>query len=128
LPSLGDGLVEIATTVANAMVIKEATTDRSEVVVEDCAEEGLGYADFVGNARLSFDRIFIETRVAGNSLSVKREAKSVFSPNATRVQRVLLQGPLRAWKVKYLAAAADVSLAHVSAVRRRFWLRNVQRR
>jgi hypothetical protein len=29
----------------------------------------------------------------------------------------LLQGPLRAWKVKELAAAANVSLGHVSAVR-----------
>lgn len=89
----------------------------SEESARICAEAGVGYADFVGNARLSFDRIFIETRAAGNSLSVKRETKSVFSPKATRVLRVLLQGPLRAWKVKDLAAAADVSLGHVSAVR-----------
>lgn len=51
LPALGDGLVEIAedaerevrsdfaTTVAKAMVVKEATTDRSEVSIEDRSEE-----------------------------------------------------------------------------------------
>ncbi len=89
----------------------------SEESARICAEAGVGYADFAGNARLSFDRIFIEMRAAGNPPSVKREAKSVFSPKATRVLRVLLQGPLRAWKVKDLAAAAEVSLGHVSAVR-----------
>ncbi len=95
----------------------------SEESARICAEAGVAYADFVGNARLSFDRIFIETRAAGNSLSVKREAKSVFSPKATRVLRLLLQGPLRAWKVKDLAAAADVSLGHVSAVRQQLLAR-----
>jgi hypothetical protein len=95
----------------------------SEESARICAEAGVGYADCVGNARLSFDRIFIETRVEGNSLSVKRETKSVFSPKATRVLRVLLQGPLRAWKVKDLAAAADVSLGHVSAVRQQLLAR-----
>lgn len=82
-----------------------------------CEEAGVGYADLAGNARLSFDRVFIETRAADKPPAAKREAKSVFSPKATRVLRVLLQGPLRAWKVKELAAAAGVSLGHVSAVR-----------
>lgn len=95
----------------------------SEESARICTEAGFGYADFVGNARLSFDRIFIETRAAGNPLRVKREAKSVFSPKATRVLRVLLQGPLRAWKVKDLAAAAEVSLGHVSAVRQQLLAR-----
>ncbi len=61
-----------------------------------CTEAGVGYADFVGNARLSFDRIFIETRTEETPPVVKREARSVFSPKAARVLRVLLQGPLRA--------------------------------
>lgn len=95
----------------------------SEESARICAEAGVGYADFVGNARLSFDRIFIETRAAGSPPSVKREARSIFSPKATRVLRVLLQGPLRAWKVKELAAAADVSLGHVSAVRQQLLAR-----
>ncbi len=95
----------------------------SEESARICAEAGVGYADFAGNARLSFDRIFIETRAAEKPPGVKREAKSVFSPKATRVLRVLLQGPLRAWKVKDLSAAADVSLGHVSAVRQQLLAR-----
>jgi hypothetical protein len=88
-----------------------------------CTEAGVGYADFVGNARLAFDRIFIETRTKERPTAVKREARSIFSPKAARVLRVLLQGPLRAWKVQDLAAAAEVSLGHVSAVRQQLLAR-----
>lgn len=95
----------------------------SEQSARICTEAGVGYADLAGNARLAFDRIFIEKRVAGNPVSVKREARSIFSPKATRVLRVLLQGPLKAWKVKDLAAAAEVSLGHVSAVRQQLLAR-----
>lgn len=91
----------------------------SEQSAQICKEAGVGYVDFAGNAFLTFDRVFIERRVPGNPLSVKREARSVFSPKATRVIRQLLQGPLRPWKVKELAAAAQVSVGHVSAVRKK---------
>ncbi|MEO8616909.1 MAG: hypothetical protein ABI600_17350 [Luteolibacter sp.] len=91
----------------------------SEQSAQICKEAGIGYADLAGNAFLSFGKVFVERRVAGNAGSVKREAKSIFSPKATRVIRVLLQGPLRAWKVKELAKAAEVSLGHVSAVRQK---------
>lgn len=91
----------------------------SEQSAQICKQAGIGYADLAGNAFLSFGRVFIERRVAGNAGSVKREAKSIFFPKATRVIRVLLQGPLRAWKVKELAEVAEVSLGHVSAVRKK---------
>lgn len=91
----------------------------SEESARICKEAGIGYADLAGNARLSFDRIFIEIRSAEKPRAVKREARSIFSPKAARVLRVLLQGPLRAWKVKELAAAAEVSLGHVSTVRQK---------
>ncbi len=91
----------------------------SEESARICTEAGIGYADLAGNAWLSFDRIFIEIRSAAKPQVVKREARSIFSPKAARVLRVLLQGPLRAWKVKELAAAAGVSIGHVSAVRQK---------
>ena len=89
----------------------------SEESARLCTEAGIGYADLAGNARLSFDQIFIETHAAENPFHEKRAVKSVFTPKAARVLRVLLQGPLRPWKVKELAAVAAVSLGHVSAVR-----------
>lgn len=95
----------------------------SEESAKVCIDGEVGFLDLAGNARLVFDRVFIERRVAEKPAAVKREARSVFSPKATRVLRLLLQGPLRAWKVKELAEAADVSLGHVSAVRQKLLAR-----
>ena len=69
----------------------------SEESARICTEAGIGYADLAGNARLSFDQVFIETRAADNPFREKRETRSIFAPRATRVLRVLLQGPLRPW-------------------------------
>ena len=82
-----------------------------------CTEAGMGYADLAGNCRLTFDNIYIETHGADNPFREKRALKSLFTPKAARILRVLLQGPLRPWKVKDLAADAGVSLGHVSDVR-----------
>ena len=89
----------------------------SEESARICTEAGMGYADLAGNARLSFDQVFIETRGAGNPFREKRATRSLFAPRAARVLRVLLQGPLRPWKVTELAASAQVSLGWVSATR-----------
>jgi hypothetical protein len=83
-----------------------------------CLEAGMGYADLAGNARLSFDQVFIETRAADNPFRAKRHLRSVFSAKSGRVLRVLLTPPLRGWKVTELEAAAGVSLGQVSNVRK----------
>ena len=95
----------------------------SEESARLCTEAGIGYADLAGNARLCFGEVFIETRVPGNPRQEKRAARSLFAPRAARVLRVLLQGPLRAWKVTELAGAAKVSLGWVSAVRQQLLAR-----
>ena len=83
-----------------------------------CTEAGIGYADLAGNARLSFDQVFIELGAADNPFRVKRTMRSLFTAKAGRVLRVLLTPPVRAWKVTELAAAAGVSLGQVSNVRK----------
>ena len=88
-----------------------------------CTEAGIGYADLAGNARLSFDQVFIELCGAENPFREQRETRSIFSPRAARVLRVLLQGPLRPWKVAELGEAAQVSLGWVSAVRQQLLAR-----
>lgn len=95
----------------------------SEESAKICVEAGIGYADLAGNARLSFDQVFIETRSPGNPFREKRETRSLYGLRATRVLRVLLQGPLRAWKVTELAESAQVSLGWVSAVRQQLLAR-----
>ncbi len=90
----------------------------SEESARLCVEAGMGYADLAGNARLSFDQVFIETHGADNPFRVKRHLRSLFSAKAGRVLRVLLTPPLRAWKVTELEAATGVSLGQVSNVRK----------
>ncbi len=90
----------------------------SEESARLCAEAGMGYADLAGNARLSFDQVFIETRAADNPFRAKRHLRSLFSTKAGQVLRVLLTPPLRAWKVTELAAAAGVSFGQVSNMRK----------
>src|SRR5258706_443896 len=89
----------------------------SEESARLCTEAGIGYADLAGNARLSFDQVFIETHATDNPFREKRETRSLFAPRATRVLRVLLQGPLRPWKVTELAQSARVRPGWVNAVR-----------
>lgn len=82
-----------------------------------CEEAGLGYADLAGNARISFDNVYIETRSADNPFRERKEVKSLFAPKACRVLRVQLKGPLRSWKTVELANESQVSTGWVSAVR-----------
>ena len=95
----------------------------SEESARICTDAGIGYLDLAGNARLSFDQVFIETRGADNPFRKKRETPSIFAPVAARVLRILLQGPLRPWKVTALAESAQVSLGWVSAVRQQLLAR-----
>jgi hypothetical protein len=95
----------------------------SEESAKLCSDAGIGYADLAGNARLAFDQIFIETRSAENPFRERRETRSLFATRATRVLRVLVQGPLRPWKVTELAESAQVSLGWVSAVRQQLLAR-----
>lgn len=90
----------------------------SEESARLCVEAGAGYADLAGNARLSFDHVFIETHAADNPFRVKRHLRSLFSAKAGRLLRVLLTPPLRPWRVTELAASAGVSLGQVSNVRK----------
>jgi hypothetical protein len=77
----------------------------------------LGCADLAGNVRISFDNVYIEKCSAENPFRERKELKSLFTPKACRVLRVLLQGPLRPRKVVELAEESDVSIGWVSAVR-----------
>jgi hypothetical protein len=95
----------------------------SEESARVCAEVGVGYADLAGNAHLSFDQVFIETRSAENPFKERREVRSLFAPKAARVLRSVLQAPLHAWKVVDLARDARVSLGWVSAVRKQLLVR-----
>ncbi len=89
----------------------------SPQTAELCKRQGVGYIDLAGNCRLSFGQVFIERGRYGNTLAEKRTLRSLYSPKAERVLRVLLTDPARHWKTQPLAQEAHVSLGQVSNVK-----------
>ena len=83
-----------------------------------CADHDVAYLDLVGNAHLVFDNVYIDRAVADRPKSETRALRSIFTPKAGAILRVLLRDPDRAWRVADLAKAANASLGHVSNVRR----------
>ena len=85
---------------------------------EICRQDGIGYVDFAGNCRLSFGSVYIEQSSNPNTLSVKRDLRSFYSPKAARVLRVLLNNPRKNWKIQELADEAEVSLGQTANVKK----------
>lgn len=91
-----------------------------------CQEAGIGYFDLAGNCYLSFDTIYIRKEGYPNPDNEKRYIRSMYSPKAERILRVLLTTPKKSWKTQELAQAAQVSLGQVANVKKllldREWL------
>jgi len=85
---------------------------------EICESEGIGYLDLSGNCLLSFDKVFIQKTDYPNQFKEKRDLKSLFTPKAERLLRVLLCNPGKKWKIKELAVESGVSLGQASNVKR----------
>src|SRR5213596_2861507 len=79
----------------------------------------LGYVDLSGNCYLGFGNVLIEKEGKRNVRPSVRPLRSLFAPRATRVIRVLLVEPARAWRLEELAHAAAVSLGHAHNVVKR---------
>ena len=85
---------------------------------EICAEEKIGHVDLSGNCLLSFGQVYIERKGRPNLFAQKRDLRSLYSPKAERVLRVLLSNPQGFWKLQKLAEEAKVSLGQVSKVKK----------
>ncbi len=83
-----------------------------------CSDHDVAYLDLIGNAHLAFDNVYIDRAFADRPKSETRALRSVFTPKAAAILRVLLRNPGRAWRVADLAEAANASLGHVSNVRK----------
>src|SRR6059036_2084387 len=79
----------------------------------------LGFVDLSGNCYLAFENVLIEKEGKKNLRPSTRPLRSLFAPRATRVARVLLVEPARAWRLEELARAAQVSLGHAHNVVKR---------
>src|SRR5207237_6010877 len=65
------------------------------------------------------ENVLIEKDGKRNVRPSTRPLRSLFAPRATRVVRVLLVEPARAWRLEELARAAQVSLGHTHNVVKR---------
>ena len=83
-----------------------------------CTAHEVAYLDLVGNARIAFDAVYIERAVGEKPKLEARALRSLFSPKAAAILRVVLREPSRAWRVTELAAQAYASVGHVSNVRK----------
>lgn len=83
-----------------------------------CEEAGMGYVDLAGNCLLSFDRVYIRVEGKENPFPQNRDLRTLFSPKASRVLRVLLLNPFKSWKVQELREKAEVSLGQVANVKK----------
>src|SRR5215475_10352082 len=72
----------------------------------------LGFVDLSGNCYLALENALIEKEGKRNVRPSTRPLRSLFAPRATRVIRVLLVEPGRAWRLEELGRAAEVSLGH----------------
>jgi hypothetical protein len=93
-----------------------------------CLEADIGYIDFAGNCHLSFQNIYVHKEGKPNPYTNKRYLKSLYSPKAERILRVLLMSGPREWKVDELAKDASVSLGQVSNIKKlladREWIKS----
>ncbi len=89
-----------------------------------CADHNVAYLDQVGNAHLAFGDVYIDRTVAEKPKSEFRALRSIFSPRAGAILRVMLREPGRAWRVADLAEKANASLGHVSNVGKKLFERD----
>jgi len=83
---------------------------------EVCREEQIGYLDFVGNALIAFETVYIERAVADQPMPERRAIRSLYKPKSARILRRLLAEPGRHWRTAELAEAAKVSVGLISQV------------
>lgn len=83
-----------------------------------CTQNGIATVDLSGNCRIVFDQVYIERIGNPNKYTEKRDIRSLYSPKASRVLRVLLVNPRKKWKTQELADEAEVSLGQVSNVKK----------
>lgn len=85
---------------------------------EICQGEGIGYVDLAGNCHIAYETIYIHKEGNTNPFSRKRYLRSLYSPKAERILRVLLSSSRKDWKLEELAAESGVSLGQVANVKK----------
>lgn len=86
---------------------------------ELCTSANIAYLDLFGNTRIVSDGLYIEITVPGRPKAEEKKLRSLFTPKAAAVLRVLFRDVEAYWKVVDLAEASNASVGHVSNVRKK---------
>ncbi|OGS38295.1 MAG: hypothetical protein A2551_08235 [Elusimicrobia bacterium RIFOXYD2_FULL_34_30] len=84
-----------------------------------CKENNIGFIDLAGNSYLKFGKVFIERKNFPNPYKEKRIVKSIFTPKASRILRVMLLNPKKNWQLGELAKESDISIGQAYKVKER---------
>lgn len=88
---------------------------------ELCKEAGLGFCDEAGNCHIAFGPVYISVTGKKNPNAQSRGIKSVFERSSvvsSKILRMLVNQPERAWKTEELAESAGCSLGQIAKVKR----------
>ncbi len=77
---------------------------------ELCRNENISYIDTIGNIGIFLKEGFIIKESDKSIRREKKELKSLFSPKASRVIRIILENTSQCWHYKELSATSKVSL------------------
>ncbi len=83
-----------------------------------CQEARIGTIDLAGNCNISFDTVYIRKQGNPNPFTRKKHLRSLYTPKAERILRVLLFAGPKEWKTEELASIADVSIGQVANVKK----------
>jgi hypothetical protein len=83
-----------------------------------CRQYNIGCIDLAGNARLKFNRLYVDIQGKENPHPTTRGIKSLFTKKSSRAMRVLLADSKKSWYVQDLAKEADLSLGQTSNIKR----------
>lgn len=84
-----------------------------------CRDQGVGYVDLCGNARIEAPGLRIHVTGKPNQFVRRGRPSSVFAPKSARVARLLLLDPMRWWRQAELAESADLGPGYVSRICKR---------
>lgn len=88
----------------------------SAATAEMLKSRQVGYIDLSGNCWLGLEFLFLERSGHPNRFKAPKEQQILFSPQASRIVRTLLENPAKEWTLQELAQTAGVSLGLVHRV------------
>jgi len=88
----------------------------SAATAEMLKSQRIGYIDLSGNCWLSLEFLFVERSGCPNRFKAPKEQQILFSAQASKIVRTLLENPAKEWTLQELAQRAGVSLGLVHRV------------